>query len=62
MRNDRVERRSTPENRENSPEIYRNIRRDRYGKGNMNKRDETPVTSDSMTYATIVFNKSRFQT
>ncbi|XP_042619705.1 uncharacterized protein LOC109086937 isoform X2 [Cyprinus carpio] len=61
MRNDR-ERRSTPENRENSPEIYRNIRRDRYGKGNMNKRDETPVTSDSMTYATIVFNKSRFQT
>ncbi|XP_016357277.1 uncharacterized protein LOC107700211 [Sinocyclocheilus anshuiensis] len=62
MRDDRVERSSTPENREKSPEIYRNIRRNRYGKGNMNKRDETPVTSDSVTYATIHFKKSRFQT
>ncbi|XP_016309665.1 uncharacterized protein LOC107663829 [Sinocyclocheilus anshuiensis] len=62
MKNDRVERSSTPENRENSPEIYRNIRRNRYGKTNINKRDETTVTSDSVTYATIYFNKSRFQT
>ncbi|XP_016089209.1 uncharacterized protein [Sinocyclocheilus grahami] len=62
MRNDRVERSSTLENRENSPEIYRNIRRNRYGKTNINKRDETTVTSDSVTYATIYFNKSRFQT
>ncbi|XP_026073859.1 uncharacterized protein LOC113053222 [Carassius auratus] len=61
MRHERVER-STPENRENSHKIYRNIRRNRYGKGNINKRDETPDTSDSLTYATIVFNKSRFQT
>ncbi|XP_016400816.1 uncharacterized protein LOC107733624 [Sinocyclocheilus rhinocerous] len=62
MRNDRVDRSSTLENRENSPEIYRNIRRNRYGKTNINKRDETTVTSDSVTYATIYFNKSRFQT
>ncbi|XP_043105417.1 uncharacterized protein LOC122352013 isoform X2 [Puntigrus tetrazona] len=48
-------------NRE-SPEIYRNIRRNRYGKTNINKRDETTVTSDSVTYATISFNKPSFQT
>ncbi|XP_059355345.1 uncharacterized protein LOC132094704 isoform X2 [Carassius carassius] len=61
MRNDR-EHSSTLENRENSPEIYRNIRRNRYGKTNINKRDETTVTPDSVTYATIFFNNSRFQT
>ncbi|XP_042587066.1 uncharacterized protein LOC109097077 [Cyprinus carpio] len=61
MRNDR-ERSSTLENKENSPEIYRNIRRNRYGKTNINKRDETTVTSESVTYATIYFNKSKFQT
>ncbi|XP_052420756.1 uncharacterized protein LOC127964567 isoform X6 [Carassius gibelio] len=62
MRNDRVEHSSTLENRENSPEIYRNIRRNRYGKTNINKRDETTLTPDSVTYATIFFDKSRFQT
>ncbi|XP_026127869.1 uncharacterized protein LOC113108778 isoform X2 [Carassius auratus] len=61
MRNDR-EHSSTLENRENSPEIYRNIRRNRYGKTNINKRDETTLTPDSVTYATIFFDKSRFQT
>ncbi|XP_050975561.1 uncharacterized protein LOC127171141 isoform X1 [Labeo rohita] len=61
MRNNR-ERSNTLGNRENSPEIYRNIRRNRYGKPNVNIRDETPGTSESVTYATIYFNKSKFQT
>ncbi|KAK9969338.1 hypothetical protein ABG768_027520 [Culter alburnus] len=59
MRSDRAEHRNTLGNREKSPEIYRHVR---YGKTNINKRDETPVTPDSVTYATIYFNKSRFQT
>ncbi|XP_058641933.1 uncharacterized protein LOC131546412 isoform X2 [Onychostoma macrolepis] len=61
MRNER-ERSSTMENRENSPEIYCNMRGNRNGKTNINERDATTVTSDSITYATIHFNKSRFQT
>ncbi|XP_048049627.1 uncharacterized protein LOC125270274 [Megalobrama amblycephala] len=59
MRNDRVEHRNTLGNREKSHEMYRHVR---YEKTNINKRDETPVTPDSVTYATIYFNKSRFQT
>ncbi|XP_051760944.1 uncharacterized protein LOC127518388 isoform X5 [Ctenopharyngodon idella] len=62
MRNDRVEHRNTLGNREKSPEMYHHIRRNRYEKTNVYKRDETPVTPESVTYATIYFNKSRFQT
>ncbi|XP_026073857.1 uncharacterized protein LOC113053221 [Carassius auratus] len=47
-----------------SEPVYMNINHMGHerGKGSMNKREETPDTSDSLTYATIVFNKSRFQT
>ncbi|XDV30437.1 hypothetical protein PO909_033361 [Leuciscus waleckii] len=62
MRKDRVELSSTLGNREKSPEMYRHVRRNRYEKTNINKRDETPATPDNVTYATIYFNKSRFQT
>ncbi|XP_039538139.1 uncharacterized protein LOC120486272 isoform X2 [Pimephales promelas] len=61
MRKDK-ERSNALGNRETSPEMYRHLRRNRYDKTNINERDETPATSESVTYATIYFNKSRCQT
>ncbi|KAK7169119.1 hypothetical protein R3I93_005192 [Phoxinus phoxinus] len=58
LRKDRVERSSTLGNREQNPEMYRHVRRNKNEKTNINKRDKTPAPSDSVTYATIYFNKS----
>ncbi|XP_059418000.1 uncharacterized protein LOC132152970 isoform X4 [Carassius carassius] len=57
-------RKSVHSGTQESEPVYMNINHMRHdrGKGSMNKREEIPVTSDSLTYTTIVFNQFRFQT
>ncbi|XP_051564686.1 uncharacterized protein LOC127447121 [Myxocyprinus asiaticus] len=57
-----VEGSKTLESREQRSEINHNLNKNRYGKVNMVRRDKTPVTSETVTYASINFNKSRFRT
>ncbi|XP_057191279.1 uncharacterized protein LOC130555244 isoform X2 [Triplophysa rosa] len=55
--NDRAQSYNTVGNRNPRPEVHRQLRQ-----MNIVRRDETPVTSESVTYASIYFNSSRLKT
>ncbi|XP_057191280.1 uncharacterized protein LOC130555244 isoform X3 [Triplophysa rosa] len=56
--NDRAQSYNTVGNRNPRPEVHRQLT----GQMNIVRRDETPVTSESVTYASIYFNSSRLKT
>ncbi|XP_073668119.1 uncharacterized protein [Paramisgurnus dabryanus] len=48
--------------RNDRPEIHSHLPRNNYGESNIVRRDETPVTPESITYAAIFFKEPRLKT